>query len=1009
MVYQAGDADGTGIYMRRFDAAGAALGGAVLVNTETDKDQQGPTIAMDDAGNYVIAWHSYEQDGSDWGVHAQRFNSSGTAVGTEFQVNTYTNNNQSAPRAAMAADGHFVIVWHSSTQDGSGWGVYGQRYNADGSKAGGEFRVNAYTYSDQSDPSVGIDSSGNFVVAWTSYQYDGYDIFGQRFASDGAAIGGEFHVNTYTNGYQQQPRVAMAGDGAFVIAWGDSNGYDGSSWGVFAQRYAAGGVVVGGEFRANSSTNGEQYYPSAAWGVDGNFLIAWQGYQADWDYGVHAQLFGIGLAEPDLLPLSTSAPLGLHAGDPFTATTSFRNQGGADAGAFNARYYLSTDAVITAADTPLGGAFPVSGLNAATTANDTRTLDIPAGQAAGTYYLGILLDPDGAVTEADEANNGTAAQVFAQIAVSTPPAKLDGQFRVNRTIRGEQGSLKIAGNASNQFVAVWQGPNVNSYEGTDVYFQRLNAYGSPLGPETQVHDTWSGFQGDPDVAVAPDGSFRMVYEAADADGTGIYLRRFNADGTPASTPVRVNTETADEQTNPAIAVDANGKFVVVWQSLGQDSDNWGVFGQRYNADGTKAGGEFPINTRIANEQRDPSVAMDDAGNFVVAWHSYNQDGSSWGVFAQRYNANGTIAGAEFQVNTFTNSEQSWPSVAMDTDGDFVVVWQSYHDGDSYGVFAQVYGSGLAQPDLVPVLTSAPAGANLNAILRVSSEIRNQGTQVDAPFTARYYISPDPVITEADVPLGSPFTIDGIGELATITNSSEILLQPTPPRASSTSGCCSTWMPQLRKETKPTTAPPWSVSPARSSTLRLRRWAASSASAAPRAGTKRMSRPTATPTATSSWSGRARTSKASAATTCSFSGTTRWARRWDPRSASVPIGAANKSTPTWRWTPTATSSSSGTTTIRMAATTASSGSVTTQPDRRRAWNSRSITSPTTTRSIPVRPWTPTAISSWSGTATARTEATTPLSAGGTAPTASRGATIGSSIRLSQAARNTPVST
>ena len=66
---------------------------------------------------------------------------------------------------------------------------------AQGDPLGPEFRVNTYTTEYQGIPSVAADSSGNFVVVWTSTSpqdgsYQG--IFGQRFASSGAPLGPEF-------------------------------------------------------------------------------------------------------------------------------------------------------------------------------------------------------------------------------------------------------------------------------------------------------------------------------------------------------------------------------------------------------------------------------------------------------------------------------------------------------------------------------------------------------------------------------------------------------------------------------------------------------------------------------------------------------------------------------------------------------------------------------------------------------------------------------------------------
>ncbi len=90
-----------------------------------------------------------------------------------------------------------------------------------------------------------------------------------------------------------------------------------------------------------------------------------------------------------------------------------------------------------------------------------------------------------------------------------------------------------------------------------------------------------------------------------------------------------------------------------------------------------AGAEFRVNTYTTYSQMWPVVSSDPAGNFVVVWRSLGQDGSSYGVFGQRYDASGTPQGAEFQVNTFTPSAQGPASVASDARGNFVVVWTSH--------------------------------------------------------------------------------------------------------------------------------------------------------------------------------------------------------------------------------------------------------------------------------------------------------------------------------------------
>ena len=127
------------------------------VNTYSAGIQSTPSVAMDAAGDSVVTWVSELQDGSGDGVFAQRYDSSGKAIGNEFQVNTYTQDNQNSPVIAMDAG-----------QDGSGFGIYAKRYNASGVVQGSEFQINTYTTNDQMFPAIAMNSTGSFIIAWTS-------------------------------------------------------------------------------------------------------------------------------------------------------------------------------------------------------------------------------------------------------------------------------------------------------------------------------------------------------------------------------------------------------------------------------------------------------------------------------------------------------------------------------------------------------------------------------------------------------------------------------------------------------------------------------------------------------------------------------------------------------------------------------------------------------------------------------------------------------------------------
>jgi hypothetical protein len=208
-------------------------------------------------------------------VYIQRYGADGATIGGEVQVNTATPYNQNVARVTALPDGGWVVTWWSDNQDGSGSGIYQQRYGADGARVGVETRVHTTTAGDQQYPVVSALVDGGWVVTWHS-PHEGADmgVYGQIFNSDGTRRGGEFHVNTYTNGNQGAPAVQGTADGGFVVAW-QSVGQDGSASGVYAQRFSSSGALVGGEFLVNTYTTGDQAQASLAARSDGGFVIAW--------------------------------------------------------------------------------------------------------------------------------------------------------------------------------------------------------------------------------------------------------------------------------------------------------------------------------------------------------------------------------------------------------------------------------------------------------------------------------------------------------------------------------------------------------------------------------------------------------------------------------------------------------------------------------------------------------------------------------------------------------------
>ncbi|MCU9840519.1 hypothetical protein OEZ49_22480 [Ruegeria sp. WL0004] len=236
-------------------------------------------------GGFVVVWQSSLQDGDGMGVFGQRYDASGNKIGVEFQVNNYTDGDQTNPAVNELSEGGFVVVWQSSLQDGDGMGVFGQRYDASGNKAGAEFQVNNYAVDDQEDPAIIGLVGGGFVAIWESKDNVTYnsEIKARIFDSEGTPIGDEFQVNSPTDYEDKYPSVASLSDGGFIATWSDMS--DLLNWDVLGQRYDEVGNPIGTEFRVNSHIESDQFNSNVTGLSDGGFLVTWISNGQDGDGG----------------------------------------------------------------------------------------------------------------------------------------------------------------------------------------------------------------------------------------------------------------------------------------------------------------------------------------------------------------------------------------------------------------------------------------------------------------------------------------------------------------------------------------------------------------------------------------------------------------------------------------------------------------------------------------------------------------------------------------------------
>jgi ELWxxDGT repeat protein len=199
-------------------------------------------------------------------IVGQRYNSLGDPTGDEFVVNeTFPKHPDADPAIAVLQDGGFVVTWTSgfprfndtTTPDGSSAGVFGQRYDANGNKVGSDFQVNTISSDDQYDSSIAALSNGGFIVAWTSVNASSNtrQVSIQRYDANAIKVGGEIGIpNTYDT-----PSITALGNGGFAVSGDQSLQFYNSDGtrvgnGIFPSSMTE-NPVLGAGFRSVSALN----------------------------------------------------------------------------------------------------------------------------------------------------------------------------------------------------------------------------------------------------------------------------------------------------------------------------------------------------------------------------------------------------------------------------------------------------------------------------------------------------------------------------------------------------------------------------------------------------------------------------------------------------------------------------------------------------------------------------------------------------------------------------------
>ncbi len=257
------DTDGFGVYAQRYDRFGAKVGTEIVVNNQRADDQDQASVAMDDAGNFVVVWadHTISGPGIAIKVMAKRYDANGIVIMSDTLI-TSVSNDSINPTVAMNSIGEYVIAWQSAATNND---VFATSFDSNGTTVASGFRVHAASPDSEINPSVAIADDGSFAVFWQ----DSTESHGNRFDRFGTSL-----LGSPLTIFGSLPGVAVDNDGSMLVTYNSGNE-------IWADKYSPVGSLT-----SSQSLSGPLSWvsdPTVSRANDGSYIVSWNGDGAGFD------------------------------------------------------------------------------------------------------------------------------------------------------------------------------------------------------------------------------------------------------------------------------------------------------------------------------------------------------------------------------------------------------------------------------------------------------------------------------------------------------------------------------------------------------------------------------------------------------------------------------------------------------------------------------------------------------------------------------------------------------
>ncbi len=529
------------------------------------------------------------------------------AIGGEFQINTYTPDDQFDQVVTALVGGGFVVSWESEGQDGDSRGVFAQVFDASGLAIGAEIAVNETTLSDQYDPRVIALEGGGFVVGWfdsslndgNSSTPDYYDVSLRVYAADGTPVTGEFAANDPGDRIGHSDRMALTPlpGGGFLAAWSAREER------THVQAFDADGDPVGLAFVVELNAGLFQSAVSTTSLADGGYVVIWETYSA----GIRAATFAAD-------------------GTPLLVNVRVSSSG---------EYNLSEPNVTALADGGYAVTWTNWGKDGSGTSVHTRFFDSEGLATTGEIQVNTTtesyqyqfevaaLTNGGFVVTWESAHGDAYGDIQAQV-FDASGSPVGGEIAVNPQIEwAVQGEPTVAALPNGGFVVSWVSFNDEVGDVADIFMQAFEADGTKIGGETLVNTYLRSVQGEPQIEALENGEFVVTWDSfqQDGDDQGVFGQVFSVNAVSTGDPVIVGNAgtgvplTVD--TSSIADLDGLGDFSYQWQRDGED-----VVGQtraRYIVGEDDVGGTLTVTVTYTDGQGTIEAIVSDASDVVTLY------------------------------------------------------------------------------------------------------------------------------------------------------------------------------------------------------------------------------------------------------------------------------------------------------------------------------------------------------------------------------------------------------